>query len=342
VDSLATDRKQEHLRIASLCDVQSGATTGLERYGLWHCAMPEIRLADVNTRTTFLGHSLGAPMLISAMTGGTDRAGEINVHLAQAAQAYGLPLNLGSLRIGLEQPEMLHTYRVRDAAPDILLMANLGAVQLNYGVTVDACLLAVRSIDADALVLHLNPLQEAIQPAGDTDFTRLIDKIAILCAAAPFPVLVKEVGWGISPGLTRALVAAGVAAIDLAGSGGTSWSRVEAHRATSVQDTRVASAFDDWGIPTAKALVLAREACPNIPLIASGGIETGVDIVKCLALGANLVGIARPLLCAAMESAEATSQYVDVILRQMRIALFCLGVERVTELSPAHLFERDA
>jgi isopentenyl-diphosphate delta-isomerase len=339
---LVTDRKQDHLRIAASQDVRSGHATGLERYGLWHCALPEIRLADVSTRITFLGHSLGAPLLISAMTGGTERAGEINLHLAQAAQAYGLPLNLGSLRIGLEQPELLHTYSVREAAPDILLMANLGAVQLNYGVTVAACLQAVSSVGADALVLHLNPLQEAIQPAGDTDFSRLIDKIAALCAAAPFPVLVKEVGWGISPGLARALVAAGVAAVDVAGSGGTSWSRVEAHRADSGDAKKVASAFDDWGIPTAKALVLAREACPDIPLIASGGIETGVDIVKCLALGANLVGIARPLLGAAMESAEATRLQVDVILRQMRIALFCLGVEHVTALSPAHIYLRDA
>jgi isopentenyl-diphosphate delta-isomerase len=339
---LVTDRKQDHLRIAASQDVRSGHATGLERYGLWHCALPEIRLADVSTRITFLGHSLGAPLLISAMTGGTERAGEINLHLAQAAQAYGLPLNLGSLRIGLEQPELLHTYRVRDAAPDILLMANLGAVQLNYGVTIPACLQAVSSVEADALVLHLNPLQEAIQPAGNTDFSRLIDKIAALCAAAPCPVLVKEVGWGISPVLARTLVEAGVAAVDVAGSGGTSWSRVEAHRADSAEDKRVASAFDDWGIPTARALVLAREACPDIPLIASGGIETGVDIVKCLALGANLVGIARPLLGAAMESADATRLYVDVILRQMRIALFCMGVERVTALSPAHVYLRDA
>ncbi|NLT74836.1 MAG: type 2 isopentenyl-diphosphate Delta-isomerase [Chloroflexi bacterium] len=340
--SLLSDRKEEHLRIASTRDVRSGRGTGLDRYALWHCALPEMRLEDVNTETSFLGATLGAPLLISAMTGGTPRASQVNANLAQAAQSNGLPFSVGSQRIGLEQPALMSTYRVREFAPDVFLMANLGAVQLNYGVTIDACLRAVSEIGADALALHLNPLQEAIQPQGNTDFAGLIGKIRELCARAPCPVIVKEVGWGISPAVARTLQEAGVAAIDVAGSGGTSWSRVEAHRVASEEDASVAAAFDDWGIPTATALIRAREACPQLPLIASGGIESGTDIVKCLALGANVAGMARPLLAAALESAEATSAVVGIVLRQVRIAMFCLGVTRVSELSPEHLYQREA
>jgi isopentenyl-diphosphate delta-isomerase len=336
-----TDRKQDHLEIASSREVGSRHTSGLERYALWHCALPEIQLDDVSTDTTFLGHTLGAPLLVSAMTGGTSRAYEINLRLARVAQDHGLPLSVGSQRMGLEQPELMDTYRVRRVAPDIFLMANLGAVQLNYGFSIDTCLRAVSEIEADALVLHFNPLQEAIQPAGNTDFRGILGKIADLCTRAPCPILVKEVGWGISPDLAQALEGAGVAAIDLAGSGGTSWSRVESHRVESASDLQVAAAFDDWGIPTATALIQARVACPMLPLIASGGIETGVDIVKCLALGAGLAGMARPLLNAAMESAEAIAQQVDVILRQVRIAMFCTGARRVSDLSPALVYRRD-
>ncbi len=335
------DRKKEHLQIAAEQDVGSRHTTGLERYALRHNALPEMALEDVDTQTVFLGHTLSAPLLISAMTGGTARAGEINRRLAQAAQQYGLALNLGSLRAGLEQPELLPTYQVRDVAPDVFLMANLGAVQLNYGLTIEACLEAVAAMDADALVLHLNPLQEAIQPDGDTDFRGILPQIAALCRAAPFPIIVKEVGWGISAELALKLEQAGVAAIDVAGSGGTSWSRVEAYRVTTTAEAQIAAAFDDWGIPTATALIQARAACPDIPLIASGGIDTGVDIVKCLALGANLAGIARPLLAAALESSQALQQQISIILRQLRIAMFCLGAARVSTISPDMVYPKD-
>ena len=334
------ERKQEHLQIALEQDVRSQHTSGLERYGLRHCALPEIALEDVNTEVVFLGHTLSAPLLLSAMTGGTARGGEINRRLAKAAQRFGLALNLGSLRAGLEQPELLPTYQVRDVAPDIFLMANLGTVQLNYGLTVDKCLEAVASMGADALVLHLNPLQEAIQPDGNTDFRGLLLQIAALCRVAPFPIIVKEVGWGISAELALKLRQAGVAAIDVAGSGGTSWSRVESYRVTAAE-MQVAAAFGDWGIPTATALIQARASCPDTPLIASGGIETGVDIVKCLALGANLAGIARPLLGAALESSRALQQQISIILRQLRVAMFCLGAARISSISADMIRPKD-
>jgi len=338
---LIKDRKQEHLQIVAEQDVGSRHTTGLERYALRHCALPETALEDVDTQVVFLGRSLNAPLLISAMTGGTNRAGEINRRLAQAAQKFGLALNLGSLRAGLEQPELLSTYQVRDVAPDVLLMANLGAVQLNYGLTIETCLEAVAAMEADALVLHLNPLQEAIQPDGNTVFRGLLVQIAALCRAAPFPVIIKEVGWGISAELALRLQQAGVAAIDVAGSGGTSWSRVESYRVATAAETQVAAAFDDWGIPTATALIQARAACPDTPLIASGGIETGIDIVKCLALGANLAGIARPLLAAALESSHALEQQISIILRQLRVAMFCLGAAHVSSISPDMVYPKD-
>jgi isopentenyl-diphosphate delta-isomerase len=334
-----TNRKEQHLTIVSEQDVESLASTGLERYRLRHCALPEMSLAQVDLSSEFCGHALAAPLMITGMTGGSARAGIVNRRLAQAAQATGIALNLGSQRVALEQPELLSTYQVRDAAPDVLLLANLGAVQFNYGLTIDHCLEAVAAIDADGLVLHLNPLQEAVQPEGDTDFGGLLTRISELCHRAPFPVLVKEVGWGISAPLVQALQSAGVAAVDVSGSGGTSWSRVESYRLVDSKAVAIASAFEDWGIPTATALVEARAACPDLPLVASGGITTGVDAVKCLALGANLAGLARPLLRPALSSAEAVRRAVEVLLGQMRLAMFCTGCATLADLTADILYK---
>lgn len=333
-------RKEDHLDIVLSYDVRSRLATGLERYRLVPCALPEIALEDVSTRLTFLGHTLGAPLLISPMTGGPARAQEINRRLATIAQRFGLAMGLGSQRVAMENPELLVSFQVRDVAPDIFLMANLGAVQLNHGYGPRECQRIVEAIGADALVLHLNPLQEAIQPHGDTNFRGLLAKIADLCAACSFPIIVKEVGCGISAKVARQLEAAGVAAIDIAGAGGTSWSRVESFRVTTTLEREVAAAFDDWGLPTAQALVEVRQAC-ELPLIASGGIQNGVEIAKCLALGANLVGMARPLLQAAVISEEALQNKVEVILRQLRLALFGCGVHHVTALGREHIAERD-
>ncbi len=337
-----SDRKEEHLDITATQDVRSAHTTGLERYQLLPCALPEMALSDVSLRARFLGHELGAPLLISAMTGGTPRAADLNRRLAQAAQTLGLAMGLGSQRVALDDPQQMASFQVRDVAPDVLLFANLGAVQLNYGLGVDDCQRAVEAVSADALVLHLNALQEMIQPGGNTDFSGLLAKIEALCRQAPYPVIVKEVGWGITGETARRLQEAGVAAVDVAGSGGTSWSRVEGHRLESERERQVAIAFDDWGLPTAKALMQARDACPDLPLIASGGIATGVDVAKCLALGANLVGMARPLLLAALVSEEALHQQLEVTQRQLSIALFCTGSRTVADLVPERIYVRSA
>jgi len=334
-------RKSDHLRISLHKPVNSAdITTGLENFYFIHRALPEISLAEVDTSTQFLGHGLGAPLLISPMTGGTEEAERINKNLAYAAQKYGLAMGVGSQRAAIEDPRWARTYYVRDVAPDILLFANIGAVQLNYGYGIDECKRAVEMIGADALVLHLNPLQEALQPEGDTDFSGLLRKIEVVCRELPVPVIVKEVGWGISEEVARQLAQAGVAAIDVAGAGGTSWSLVEMHRASDDIGKGVAAAFSDWGIPTAEAIIMARRGAPQLPLIASGGIRTGVDAAKAIALGADLVGMAAPFLKPATESAEAVCAKVEEIITTLRIAMFCVGVKKVDGLKKAQLRRR--
>jgi isopentenyl-diphosphate Delta-isomerase len=334
---LHTERKLEHLQICLNRDVRSATTTGLERYRFVHQALPGMALSEVCTATRFLGHALAAPLLISAMTGGTALACEVNQRLAQAAQELGLAMGLGSQRAGIEDPALMETYAVRQQAPDILLFANLGAVQLNYGYGVEQCLRAVESIGADVLVLHLNPLQEALQPDGNTSFGGLAARIADLCRLLPVPVIVKEVGWGLAPAVAEALVGAGVAALDVAGAGGTSWSEVERYRGLSPDATEVAEAFVDWGIPTAETLVQVRAVCPQVPLIASGGVTNGVEAALCLALGANLVGIAHALLRPAIDSTDAVIAKLRIILRQLRIAMFSAGARTVAELDAARI-----
>ncbi|MHB8645533.1 MAG: type 2 isopentenyl-diphosphate Delta-isomerase, partial [Thermomicrobiales bacterium] len=224
-------RKAEHLRITRDEDVTSGLTNGFERYRFVHQALPECDLAAIDTRQTFLGKALSLPLLVSSMTGGTDEATAINQRLAEAAQTVGIALGVGSQRSAVEQPARAATFRVRDVAPDILLFANLGAVQLNRGYGVDHCRRAIEMIGADALILHVNPLQEALQPEGDHQWSGLLMRVEAVCRSVGVPVVVKEVGWGIAPTIARQLAAAGVAAIDVAGAGGTSWSQVEMHRA---------------------------------------------------------------------------------------------------------------
>jgi len=318
-------RKQDHLRINLEEDVASGLTTGLEKIHLPHQALPELNLADVDLSTTFLGKSLQAPILISSMTGGTSDAARINEHLAVAAQEHGIAMGLGSQRAALEEPDLADTFKVRSFAPDILLFANLGAVQLNYGYGPDECALAVDMVDADALVLHLNPLQEALQPGGNTEFKDLASKIESVCRAVTVPVLVKEVGWGISTDTARLLIECGVAGIDVAGAGGTSWSQVEMHRSSSPEQALTASLFRSWGLPTAIAVRDLAQTFPDVPLIGSGGLRNGVHLAKVLALGADLGGFAGPMLKAAASSTDAVSSVIQRICRELRISMFAAG-----------------
>jgi isopentenyl-diphosphate delta-isomerase len=334
-------RKDEHLRICLEHVVRmQRPTSGLERYRFRHQALPELDLAAIDLSTAFLGRTLRAPLYISPMTGGTSAAAAINPRLASAAQALGIGMGVGSQRTALEDPRWVDSYRVREVAPDILLTANLGAVQLNTGYGVTHCQRAVDMIEADALVLHLNPLQEALQPGGDTEFAGLLSRIERVCRGLPVPVMVKEVGYGLSAHVARELVDAGVAGLDVAGAGGTSWSEVERRRAETSQQDRVAAQFAGWGIPTAEAVRAVRQALPGVPLIASGGIEGGVEAAKCVALGADLVGLAWPLLRPALDSAEAVREALEVVQHTLRIAMFCIGAADVRSLQTTpHLEE---
>ncbi len=329
-----SQRKLDHIAISLEQDVAMGRTpTGFDRWRFTHEALPELRPEDVDLGTTFLGHSLGAPLLISSMTGGPERGETINRHLGLAAQRLGLAMGVGSQRIIFERPAALASFAVvREVAPDVPLFGNLGAVQLNYGFDAARCAEAVRMIGADGLYLHLNALQEVVQPGGDTDFRGLLAKIGALTAAVDFPVLVKEVGCGISGATAARLAAAGVAAIDVSGAGGTSWAKIEAARASDPAQRSLGEVFGDWGIPTSTCLTSCRAALPAYPLIASGGVRTGLDAAKAIALGADMVAIAMPLLGPATRSAEETEAALRQIVAELRTAMFLLGVKDLATL----------
>lgn len=322
-------RKAEQLRVNLEHEVQfKEVSTGLEEYFFIHQALPEMDLAEVDTSLMLYGKKLNAPILISPMTGGTPEARRINLNLAAAAQELGIAMGIGSQRAALEDPSLAETFRVREVAPNILLFANLGAVQLNNGYDVALCLKAVEMIRADALILHLNPLQEALQPGGETNFFGLLSRIENICRCLPVPVVVKEVGCGISGEVARMLREAGVAGIDVAGAGGTSWVEVSRHLGAG----ELAAAFTSWGIPTAVSLKLVREAVSDIAIFASGGIRNGVDVAKAIALGADAVGIAGPLLRLSLESPQAVLEYLRTVIAQLRIAMFCTGIRNLAGL----------
>lgn len=330
-------RKKEHLEICLDTEsVTSASGTGLGRYRFVHNALPEIDLGEIELNTVFLGKRLTAPILISSMTGGFDLARKVNRNLAAAAQELGVAMGVGSQRVAIEAPSAAISFQVRDIAPDILLFGNLGAVQLNYGYTVEHCRRAVSMIGADALILHLNVLQEAVQPEGNRNFKGLGEKIAVVCRALEVPVIVKEVGNGISVDAALRLQRAGVKAIDVAGRGGTSWSAVEAQRAAQ-QGRRADTAFADWGIPTEEALVSVRKALPGIPLIASGGIRTGVDIAKSIALGADIAAIGQPLLAAALESSAKVVEFISSIIHELKVSMLCVGARDLSALREVQL-----
>ena len=331
-------RKSDHIRINLEQDVQfPNLSTGLERFRFIHQAVPELNLAEIDTSLTLFEKKMGAPLLISSMTGGTDIAQRINENLAQVAQKHSIAMGLGSQRAAIEDPNLAFSYQVRKFAPDILLFANLGAVQLNYSYGLDECQRAVEMIEADALILHFNILQEAVQPEGDTNFSGLLHKVKQVCEKLPVPVIAKEVGWGFSEKNARDLANAGVTAIDVAGSGGTSWSEVEYYRAPTASHARIAASFADWGIPTSEAIQYAVTGAPNLPVIASGGLRNGIDIAKCIALGAKIGGMAGPFLKAANESVQAADTLVHEVVTQLRIVMLCTGAKDLKDLGETPL-----
>ena len=325
-------RKADHIKINLEQDVRSTLTTGLENYHFTHEALPELDLNRIDTSLSLFGKKLQSPILISSMTGGTAEAETINLRLAEAAQETGIAMGVGSQRAAIEHPEQAKTFQVRKVAPDILLFANLGAVQLNYGYGIDQCKAAVDMIEADALILHLNPLQEAVQDAGDVNFAGLSKKIEEVCKKIEVPVIAKEVGWGISEKTAKLLADCGVSAIDVAGAGGTSWSQVEMHRAPDEFTRQLAATFVGWGIPTSDSILNVVKAVPDITIFASGGIKDGLDIAKCIALGARLGGMAGQFLKAAAVSTEKAVEMMKLTKRQIEVTMFAAGVEKLETL----------
>ena len=333
-------RKADHIKINLEKDVRSALTTGLENYHFTHEALPELDLEAVDTSLSLFGKQLAAPILISSMTGGTSDAETINLRLAEAAQEMKVAMGVGSQRAALEHPEQAKTFQVRRVAPDILLFANLGAVQLNYGYGIDQCRRAVEMIEADALIFHFNPLQEAVQDAGDTNFAGLAKKIEEICKKLEVPVIAKEVGWGISERTAKILADCGVQAIDVAGAGGTSWSQVEMYRAPDEFTRELAATFVGWSIPTADSILNVRKAAPEMTIFASGGLKDGLDIAKCIALGASLGGMAGQFLKAAAISTKSAIQMMKLTKRQIEVTMFASGVGTLEDLRVGKLVGR--
>lgn len=338
-----THRKDAHLDVCLNEDVTAdGAATGLGGYTLEYDALPEISLAQVDLRTTLLGKALEAPLMIGAMTGGSQRAAQINRVLARAAARVGVGMALGSQRAMLKDPELTSTYAVREHAPDLpLLLGNIGAVQLNYGVTASQVAGMIRAIGADALNIHLNPLQEAIQPEGDTDFSGLMPKLAELVTDLPVPSLVKEVGGGISAKTAAKLARLPIAGIETAGRGGTSWAKVESFRAPadSIQ-AEVGRRLAGFGIATGPSVRHCRSALGgDRVVIASGGIRSGMDIAVALALGADAVALAQPLLEAAAVSEDAAVHRLQTLIYELRVICLCTGAKSVMDLRQVRITE---
>ncbi|MFH0731259.1 MAG: type 2 isopentenyl-diphosphate Delta-isomerase [Pseudomonadota bacterium] len=323
-------RKLEHLRVCMEKDVSFRKSNGFERYEFEYHALPEINLSDIDLSTKFLGHDFKMPFFIDALTGGADGTEVINRNLAGAAQQLGLGMGVGSQRAMLENPDLIHTYQVRDVAPDIFLLGNLGASQLlNYNREQVGQL--VTSVGASGMAFHLNPLQELVQAGGDTNWRNVLAAIKTFCQTADVPVVVKEVGSGLSARVAGQLASAGAVALNVAGAGGTSFARVEYYRGSSL-----AAAFFEWGIPTAESLQQCLGAV-SVPLIASGGIRNGLECAKALAMGAGLVGFALPLLKPAMESAEAVIEKINRIALELKKTMLLLGACNMAELKSRSL-----
>ncbi len=323
-------RKDDHVRICLEKDVLFSKKNGFERYEFEHRALPEIDLDEIDTTTFFLGREFRLPFFIAAMTGGTPVGHKINRNLARAAEELGIGMGLGSQRAMLDEPSVAQTYVVRDVAPSILLLGNIGAPQL-AGLSIPEVEAMVGRVEADGLAIHLNPCHEMGQPEGDTNWKNVLECIRSVCAKISVPVVVKEAGCGISGAVASRLKTAGASAIDVAGAGGTCFAKVEYYRGS-----RMAEAFFEWGIPTAQALSQCREAV-EIPLIASGGIRSGVECAKALALGATLVGFALPVLKPALESHHAVVRRINEFALELRKAMLLIGVKNIAELRVANI-----
>lgn len=326
-------RKKDHLRIAMDAISQTGST-GFDEYRFVHNALPEIDFDEIDLGTTFLGKKVNYPFFISCMTGGVSEGKKINRNLAKAAQKYGIAMGVGSQRAAVEHPKLAELFMAREEAPDIPLIANVGLVQLNYGFKAKEFQKVIDMIDADALAIHINPIQEVIQPEGDRNFKDLLPKLQKLIPQLSKPVIAKEVGFGLSEDVIMRLYKVGVRMFDTAGWGGTSWAVVEGERRPGWES--LGQLYGEWGIPTAESIVMAqnvrKKVKEDIVVLGSGGVRNGIEIAKALALGSDLIGIAQPFAKAAIESSEAIEQLIECLALETKIAMFGVGVGSVNEL----------
>ena len=338
------ESKNQHLDACLTDAVEYKKTTGLENYEFINNALPEVSLDDIDLTTSLLGKTLTSPLMIAPMTGGVARAQDINRILARVAEKKKIPMGVGSQRVGIEDTERAQFFQLREEAPDTLIFANIGAVQLVKGWGVDEARRAVDMIEADALFLHLNPIQEAIQ-GGDQDFRGLTEKIEDLCSAFRkdgIPVFAREVGFGMSPDAAKRLLEAGISGIDCSGAGGTSWAKVEALCAKSERRMVMGNIFGEWGIPTAQSILNVRSVSKSTPLIATGGLRSGVDVAKAIALGADIGAMARPMLVKASEGDEALEQFIDQVNTEIRICMFGIGADSIDSLRGTDSLKRIA
>ncbi|HIA02511.1 MAG TPA: type 2 isopentenyl-diphosphate Delta-isomerase [Myxococcales bacterium] len=336
----AEDRKDSHLRICLEEEIERlDVTTGFERYRYEHDALPELNLKNIQLDTVAFGKPLAAPIMIGAMTGGTEKASQINQILAQAAEQCGVAMGLGSQRKMLDQPETDASFQVRDVAPNLLLMGNVGAVQFNYGVTAADINSLIDRSGCDVFALHLNPLQEAIQPEGDTDFSNLHAKLAEIIPEIKVPVIIKEVGAGLGEKSIRKLAQLPIAGVETAGVGGTSWSKIESYRTNSWIQQMTGRRLASWGVPTAESLQIAvRLLGERHTIICSGGIRTGLQIAKALTLGADLVACALPFLKAANNGGlDAVIMTIEQLKDELRTVMFVTGSKDLSALKQQEL-----
>lgn len=332
-DDLILGRKDQHLDVVLSGGGRHALASGFDDWRFVHEALPDLDHAKIDLGADFLGRRLQAPLLISAMTGGPARAEAINARLAEAAQHLGIALAVGSQRAAIEGGATGGLDRsLRDRAPDTPILANIGAAQLTRGFGVEQAKRALDMIGADALVVHLNPLQEACQPEGDRDWWGVGAALQALIRDLDAPVIVKETGAGISAVTAQRLIAMGAAGVDVAGAGGANWGLIEGERATDAADKVHAAAFAAWGIPSARAIAEARNALPEALIIGSGGVRDGVDVAKAIRLGADVVGMASGVIQAATESTEAVVAHFQTVIRQLRTVCFCTNAASLPAL----------
>jgi isopentenyl-diphosphate Delta-isomerase len=342
VDSLSEletikTRKRDGIDIPLKKGAQAKTTsTYLEYVRFVHNALPELDYTDIETSCLFMNRKFSAPLIIDSMTGGTPEARKINERLGKLAQEYDIPMGLGSQRAGLKTEELASTYAIaRKNAPQAFLIANIGGAQLSKGLTINEIKKIVEMIHADAIVIHLNPLQELIQPEGEPKYRGVLDQITELVTNLDLPVMVKEVGAGISREVAITLEMAGISAINIAGSGGTSWAGVEKIRADAAKNKtkiHLGELFWDWGIPTAVSLIEVKKVLKKTPIVASGGLRNGLEVAKCIALGADMCAMAYPFLVSAAKSIDSLFSYMDMILAELKSTMFLLGTKNIEML----------